>query len=110
MLGVPAFHAVVAVTLTVDALLLGFLIWAFHSKALGEYRMREIMRLNVSPPRYWITVIWNGLFSMVLTVTLIYGLADLVLHAGPTPWWIALAQGVAILVVYDFTYYWMHRL
>jgi sterol desaturase/sphingolipid hydroxylase (fatty acid hydroxylase superfamily) len=110
MLAVPAFHAIVAITLTVDALLLGFLIWAFHSKTLGKYRMREITKVKVSPRRFWITVIGNGIFSMVLTVAMIYGLADVVLHAGSAPVWLMVAQGVAILVVYDFTYYGLHRL
>lgn len=109
MLAVPAFHVIVAVTLLVDALLLGFLIWAFHSKTLGKYRMREIMRVKVSRRRFWITVSGNGIFSMALTVAMIYGLADVLLHAGEAPVWLMLVQGVAILVIYDFTYYGLHR-
>ncbi len=109
MLAVPAFHAFVAITLIADALLLGFLIWAFHSKSLGRYRMREIMKVKVSRRRFWITIGGNGIFSTLLSLGMIYGLADVVLHAGDAPIWLMVVQGVAILVIYDFTYYWLHR-
>ena len=109
MLNVLPFHVMVAVTLTVDALLLGFLIWAFHSKVLGKYRIREPLPVKVSARAFWTNVSSNGVLSIVATLGLIYGLADVLLTAVPTPAWVVLLQAIGVLVVYDFAYYFMHR-
>jgi sterol desaturase/sphingolipid hydroxylase (fatty acid hydroxylase superfamily) len=109
MLEVTAFHVIIGITLTVDALLLAFLIWGFHSKALGKYRIREPWPVKVSPRAFWLNVGSNGVLSSGMAIGMIYGLADLLLHAGPAPIWAIALQAVAILAVYDFTYYFMHR-
>lgn len=110
MLEVIPFHAIIGGTLLVDAVLFGFLIWAFHSERLGKYRMRDVMPVKVTKKAYWTNVLTNAVFSIGATLGLIYGLADILLTAEATPVLTIALQGVAILLVYDFSYYFMHRL
>lgn len=109
MLSVVPFHVMIGVTLLVDALTLGFFVWAFHSKTLRKYRIREPMPVKVPRASYWRNVASNGVLSVVLTLGLIYGLADVVLYASPERGWVIALQAVGIFVAYDFLYYAMHR-
>jgi sterol desaturase/sphingolipid hydroxylase (fatty acid hydroxylase superfamily) len=109
MLNELTFHIGVAVTLTVDALLLGFLVWAHRSPRFAKYRITEKSGVRVPPKVYWRTIATNGVLSILVTLGLIYGVGSLILTVGPTPWYVIALQAAGIFVVYDFTYYWMHR-
>lgn len=109
MLHVFPFHVLIAITLTVDALLLGFLAWAFHSPRFAPYLIREPVKMKVPKNAYLRNIASNGLLSVVATLGLIYGLADVVLYASPERWWVIVLQAAAIFVVYDFVYYGLHR-
>lgn len=69
------------------------------------------MKSGVRVPKrlYWRTIATNGVLSILVTLGLVYGVGSLLLHAAPTAWWVLALQAVGIFIVYDFTYYWMHR-
>lgn len=104
------FDVAIGTTLFVDAVLLGFLSWAYRSPRFRAYHIRAPMPPRVSQNNYRWTVATTGLLSMSSTVVLIYGLAPWTMHTDPTPAWLIAIQGVGVLLVYDFAYYFLHRL
>jgi len=104
------FDIAIGATLTLDALLLAFLSWAFRSDRFKRFHIREVMPVKVSKANYAWTVGTTGLLSMLTTVGLIYGPAQWTITTDATPWWLIGVQCLGVLVVYDFAYYFLHRL
>lgn len=104
------FHVAIGVTLLLDAVLLAGLSWAYRSPRFAQYLLRAPMKMKVSQANYRWTVATTGLLSSLATVALVYGLAPWTMSTAPTAWWVPVLQGLGILFVYDFAYYFMHRL
>lgn len=103
------FYWFLIATLGFNALVLGGLIWAFHSERYAPYRFREVLPMKVSTRARVTNMSFNLVLSLVCVLGLVYVLEPYVLHLDATPPWLIALQGVAILLVYDFAYYFMHR-
>jgi sterol desaturase/sphingolipid hydroxylase (fatty acid hydroxylase superfamily) len=101
--------SLIAAILLVDGVLLGFLAFAYHAKRFSGYRisLKESMKVP-GPERFR-----NIAFIAVLSLLVVFGLAGAVYPytfreqpgtVGRAAW-----EVLAILLLYDFAYYWLHR-
>ena len=104
------FNVSIGVTLALDAALLAFLSWAFRSPRFERFHIRKVMPIRVSAANYRWTVATTGALSMLATVGLIYGLAPWTITEAARPWWRIGLECVGVLAIYDFAYYFLHRL
>ncbi len=104
------FYSIVLGILAFDGALLSFLAYAYHAKRYEPYRisMKESMKVPDGDR------IRNIAFIAVLSLIAVFGMTYLIypytFHQNPTPAWRIAFEIVAILLVYDFAYYWLHRL
>lgn len=102
-------------TLLFDALLLGFLAWAFYALEATPGRVGAAIRIlpgapiRVSRDNRLRTMAVSSTLSLVTILGAVFFLHDALLSSGPVPVWKMALQGVGILVVYDFVYYFLHR-
>jgi sterol desaturase/sphingolipid hydroxylase (fatty acid hydroxylase superfamily) len=110
MLNELSFHVALGITFAVDALLLGVLGWMFHQERFAKWHIRERMEMKgVSKRQYLLNIVPNSLLSTIATIGLIYGLSPWTMTTEMPAWWVMVVQGFAILFVYDFAYYGLHR-
>ncbi len=104
-----AFYLFIAAILAFDGVLLGFLAWAYHSPRFAQKRISQRPSMKV-PAKERLT---NIAVSSVLSLLMVFGFTYLIypftFHTHPTPWWRIVVEVFAILLVYDFAYYWLHR-
>lgn len=82
---------------------------AYRSRALDPWRLKDDSNRKVLGLRLYGRVFANMTFSAALVFAIAYGAYDLLFVDAPTPVWVMLWQLVAILGIYDFAYYLMHR-
>ena len=103
------FYFIIVSILGFDGLLLAFLAYAYHARRFEPFRisMKESMKV---PDRERIQ---NIAFISVLSLLAVFGMTFFIypyaFHQNPTTWWRMLFEIFAILLVYDFAYYWLHR-
>lgn len=110
MLNVLPFHISIGFIYLVNAVVIVTLAWMFHSPRFHDWHIRAPMPMRVSKAQYYWNIFPNLALSTVVTTGAIYGLSPWTLTAEAVPWWRIPLEGLAVLVVYDFSYYFMHRL
>jgi sterol desaturase/sphingolipid hydroxylase (fatty acid hydroxylase superfamily) len=104
------FYAIILSILLFDGALLTFLAFAYHSKRFEAYRisLKESMK-TPSAKR-----LANIAYIAVLSLAAVFGMTGLIypyaFHDGPVSAGRLVFEILAILLVYDFAYYWLHRL
>ncbi len=104
------FYKLIVAILAFNAGLLGFLAYAYHAKRFEKYRisMKESMKVP-SMER-----LRNIAFISVLSLIAVFGMTYLIypytFHEKPISGLRLVYEILAILLVYDFAYYWLHRL
>ncbi len=104
------FHVAVGVIYALNGIVILGLAWMFHSPRFHAWHIRAPMPMRVTKAQYYWNILPNLALSTVVTTGAIYGLSPWTLTAEPTAWWMILLQGFGVLVVYDFSYYFLHRL
>lgn len=108
-LAVIAFYTLVLVIFALDGALLAFLAYAYHAKRFQPHRisLKESMKV---PDRERLK---NIAFISVLSVAAVFGMTYAIFpyafHQGVVSGWRIAYEILAILLVYDFAYYWLHR-
>jgi sterol desaturase/sphingolipid hydroxylase (fatty acid hydroxylase superfamily) len=103
------FYSIIAVILAVDGALLTFLAYAYHARRFEAHRisLKESMKV---PGRERLL---NIAYIAVLSVIAVFGMTTAIyryaLYDHPVSLWRVLFEILAILLVYDFAYYWLHR-
>jgi len=104
------FYAIILSILLFDGALLTFLAFAYHAKRFEPFRisLKESMK-TPSAKR-----LANIAFIAVLSLVAVFGMTGLIspyaFHDGPVSPGRLVFEILAILLVYDFAYYWLHRL
>lgn len=93
-----------------NALLIGWLAWAYYSPLFADNRIS--MKASMREPwgkRLRVMGVTSG-----LSLAAVYGgshlLYERLVHAGQVSVWTVLWETALVLVVYDFAYYFLHRL
>jgi sterol desaturase/sphingolipid hydroxylase (fatty acid hydroxylase superfamily) len=104
------FYALIAGILLFDGALLTFLAYAYHAKRFEPWRisLKESMKVPGAER------IRNIAFIAVLSLAAVVGMTGAIFpytfHDNPISVGRLVFEVLAILLVYDFAYYWLHRL
>jgi sterol desaturase/sphingolipid hydroxylase (fatty acid hydroxylase superfamily) len=107
---VSRFYLIISLTLVCDTLLLGWLVWAHRSPRFAGQRISHDVAIKVSPAARMKNMAVSSSLSLLTVIGATYVLYASMLHERPTPWWQIGLHALAILALYDFSYYGMHRL
>ncbi|MGE0784635.1 MAG: sterol desaturase family protein [Sandaracinaceae bacterium] len=110
MLHVLPFHVAIGVIYAINAVVIVGLAWMFQDERFQKWHIRGPLPMRVSKAQYYWNILPNLALSTVVTTGAIYGLSPWTLSTEALPWWGYPLEGLAVLVVYDFSYYFMHRL
>jgi sterol desaturase/sphingolipid hydroxylase (fatty acid hydroxylase superfamily) len=103
------FYLIIASILLFDGALLAFLAFAYHAKRYESYRisLKESMKVPGAER------LKNIGFIAVLSLLAVFGMTTAIYRFAfldhPVSGWRIAGEIVAILLVYDFAYYWLHR-
>ncbi len=102
-------YLLITLTLAFDGLLVGVLTWAYRSPRFAEYRIRATGEMQI-PWKYRLrTMGITAVVSLAAVLGTTYFVFDAVMHEAASAWWMVALQAAAILLVYDFIYYFAHR-
>jgi sterol desaturase/sphingolipid hydroxylase (fatty acid hydroxylase superfamily) len=106
---VLSLYLPIVAILAFDGALLASLAWAYHSPRFARYRISPMPSMKVGARERLVNIAW----SSVLSLALVFGLTWLIrgaFHDRPTSLARIGFEILLILLVYDFAYYWLHRL
>ncbi len=104
------FYLPIVAILVFDGLLLGFLAWAYHSARFKGHRISPMESMKVPKMTRLINIAVSSVLSLLVLFGLTYLIYPYTFHTNPTPAWRVGLEILAILLVYDFAYYWLHRI
>jgi sterol desaturase/sphingolipid hydroxylase (fatty acid hydroxylase superfamily) len=102
-------HFLLFGTLAFSGLAMGALIVAYRTDAMAPRRIREEKTRKLLGPAVYTRMLLNGLFSASVVFAVAYGLYPHLFYERLPGALRLVLEPVLILVVYDFTYYFMHR-
>jgi sterol desaturase/sphingolipid hydroxylase (fatty acid hydroxylase superfamily) len=82
---------------------------AYRARASASFRIKEDPKRKVLGFRLYARVFANMVLSGLLVIAMTLGGERLLVHGGADPWWRIAWHTGAILLVYDFLYYFLHR-
>ncbi len=103
------YYALIIAIFAFDGALLTFLAWAYHSPRFEPYRIS--MKLSMKTPglKRMLNIAYIAVLSVVTVFAMTFLLFRYRLHSGPVSAPRAVFEVLSILLVYDFAYYWLHR-
>lgn len=102
-------HVYLIVVLLFSGVLMGGLHVAYRSPLSRNFRINEEPGRKLRGAKLYKRVFGNMVFSGALVFALAYGLYPYLFTDAATAWWAMALQAVGVLLLYDFTYYLMHR-
>lgn len=102
------FAGIIA-TFAFDALLIAFLGWAFYNDGFKPRRISHRKGIAVKTSNRIKTSVTIGTLSTATIFGITYGLYDYMIAESNMAWYQIVGQSLLVLVVYDFAYYWLHR-
>lgn len=111
-----SFYLLLLISVSLSGLTMVALAVAYRSPAGVPWRVRPgptpgtpLLPPSVSLRSYAIRTAANAVFSGGLVFLLVYASYDLIFYEAAPAWWRYPVEAVAVLVVYDFAYYLLHR-
>ena len=104
------FYTLVLVIFGLDGALLTFLAYAYHAKRFEPNRISLKESMKIPSGARLRNIGYIAVLSVMAVGGMTYGIYPRAFHQNPTGGWRIAGEIVAILLVYDFAYYWMHRL
>lgn len=102
-------YLLLILTLAVSGVLFFGYTVAYRLPSLRAHRIHDDPNRKLKGPKLYRRVFANMAFSGGLAFVFSYALYGVLFHDEPTSGLAMLGRGVLILLVYDFLYYWMHR-
>ncbi len=99
----------ICAVLAFDGVILGALAWAYSSPRFAAHRIHLGAEMMVPWAARARTMTFIGVLSVVAIFGALYALYEHLLHDRPTAWWLVVLQSAAVLLLYDFIYYFAHR-
>ncbi len=104
-----ALHWMLVVVLLLSGVLLLATKLAYHSPRLAAARIHPEPGRKLRGMKLYPRVFGNMLFSGALVFVLVYATRPWLIAAGEASWARLLLDATLVLLLYDFCYYWMHR-
>jgi sterol desaturase/sphingolipid hydroxylase (fatty acid hydroxylase superfamily) len=101
----------IAAIMALDTVLLVFLAWAFSSPRFAAKRISPMPPLKVSAAERLRHIVGNSTLSLVFVVSMVWWLSRFAFRDGSAavPAWRIVVDALAVIVIYDFLYYALHR-
>src|SRR5438552_1927295 len=103
------FYQLILVILAIDGALLTFLAYAYHARRFEPHRISLKESMKVPDRERLRNIAYISVLSVIAVFGMTYFIYPFTFHQRATSGWRVAYQIVAILLVYDFAYYWMHR-
>jgi len=103
------FYTLIAGILLFDGALLLFLAYAYHSKRFEAYRISMKESMKTPGPKRLMNIAFIAAVSLLTVAGMTGAIFDRAFHEHALPYWRYPVEVLAILLVYDFAYYWLHR-
>ncbi len=103
------FFIILGAIMLYDGLLMTWLSWAATSSSLKKYRIRTPKTYQIPALRKHINTTLNNLMSLGLFLGFLYFFGDQALYSGWPGAAHLLGESLAVLLLYDFLYYFYHR-
>ena len=103
------FYLIIFATFAFDAVLFTALAWMHHAPRFARFRLSTTVKMKVTTASRIRNMAKSRTISLIAVLGTTYFGFDRLFHHEPTPWWSIGLQAAAILVIYDFAYYWLHR-
>jgi sterol desaturase/sphingolipid hydroxylase (fatty acid hydroxylase superfamily) len=104
------FYSIILVILGLDGALLAFLAYAYHAKRFETYRISMKESMKVPDAARIKNIAFISVLSVLTVFAMTYFTYPRALHQNATSLPRLGLEILAILLVYDFAYYWLHRL
>ena len=103
------FYSLIVAILMIDGALLTFLALAYHAERFAPYRISLKESMKVPSAKRLVNIAFIAVLSLATLFGMTFAVYPFAFYAQlVSPWRIA-DEIVAILLVYDFAYYWLHR-
>jgi sterol desaturase/sphingolipid hydroxylase (fatty acid hydroxylase superfamily) len=103
------FYLILLPILAADGLLLAFLAFAYHAKRFEPFRISLKESMKVPDRERLRNIAFISVLSVIAVFSMTFFIYPYAFHQNPTSVWRILFEILAILLVYDFAYYWLHR-
>ena len=103
------FYILIASILAFDGALLTFLAYAYHAKRFEPYRISMKQSMKVPGLERLTNIAFIAALSLIAVFGMTFGIYRYAFRDGPTSAGRIAFEILAILLVYDFAYYWLHR-
>jgi sterol desaturase/sphingolipid hydroxylase (fatty acid hydroxylase superfamily) len=100
----------ISVIFGIDALLIGLLVWAYHSPRFAHKRISGANSLRVPWSTRAQVMGAISTLSLLTVFATLYAFYGSVVHGGRVGAFTVAWQTIGVLLVYDFSYYFLHRL
>ncbi|MEM6790146.1 MAG: sterol desaturase family protein [Myxococcota bacterium] len=104
-----SFYAVIFAVFAVDTALLVGLAWAYHSPRFADARISTKVKTRIAPRARLVKILSSSAISLLVVLGATYVLFDHLFVATSVGVGRILLEAAAILVIYDFAYYFFHR-
>jgi sterol desaturase/sphingolipid hydroxylase (fatty acid hydroxylase superfamily) len=104
------FYTLILVIFGFDGLLLGFLAYAYHAKRFEPARISLKESMKVPDAERLRNIAFIAVLSVIAVFGMTFAIFPYAFTNAPTSVGRIVWQILAILLVYDFAYYWLHRL
>ncbi|HWE28517.1 MAG TPA: sterol desaturase family protein, partial [Polyangia bacterium] len=104
------FYAIIVSILALDGALLTFLAFAYHSKRFEAYRISLKESMKVPGAERLKNIAFIAVLSLMAVIGMTGAIYPFTFHQHVVSAWRIAFEILAILLVYDFAYYWLHRL
>src|SRR6476620_8470477 len=103
------FYAIILSILMFDGALLTFLAFAYHSKRFEGYRISLKESMKTPGAKRLANIAFIAVLSLVAVFAMTYAIYPFTFHDHTVSPARLVYEILAILLVYDFAYYWLHR-
>lgn len=103
------FYALIFSILAVDGALLTFLAFAYHSRRFEAHRISLKESMKVPGAERIKNIAFIAVLSLMAVIGMTGAIYPFTFHNRPVSAWRIAVEILAILLVYDFAYYWLHR-
>jgi sterol desaturase/sphingolipid hydroxylase (fatty acid hydroxylase superfamily) len=104
------FYLLISGVLAFDGALLAFLAFAYHAKRFEPYRISMKQSMKVPSFKRLLQITYIAVLSLLAVFGMTFGIYHHAFRDTPTSPGRVIFEILAILLVYDFAYYWLHRL
>ncbi len=103
------FYTLIVSILAADGALLSFLAFAYHAKRFEPYRISMKESMKVPSAKRLANIAYIATLSLAAVFGMTAAIYRYTFHEGPVSAGRFVFEVLAILLVYDFAYYWLHR-